>query len=128
MTYKKVWRSKDSEYRQESADRLRELFPVRSTVTTTVKHVTRSGMGRSIAVLAYGSTRPGGNGTPSITNVSHHVARALDWRYDNDRQAVYVQGCGMDMAFHLTYTLSRALYAASDGGERSGYLLTNRNI
>lgn len=122
MSRQKVWESAHAEYRQESAAHLRQLFPVGSVVTTTVKHVTRSGMGRVIAVLAYRDSDQG------IVNVSHHVARVLDWRYDNDWQGVYVQGCGMDMAFHLTYTLSRALYPDSDGGERSGYLLSNRNI
>jgi hypothetical protein len=121
MSYAKVWESKNAEYRAESLEYLRTWFPVGSTVTTTVKHVTDSGMGRTIAVLASDPT----NG---ISNVSHHVARVLDWKYDNDRRGVYVQGCGMDMAFHLTYTLARVLYADQDSDGRAGYLLNNRNV
>jgi hypothetical protein len=122
MSTRKVWEHDNAEYRQESADYLRTLFPPGSEVTTTIKHVTRSGMGRVIAVIGYNAEKG------RVLNVSHDVARVLGWRYDNDRRGVFVDGCGMDMAFHLTYTLSRALYAASDGGERSGYLLNQNTI
>lgn len=122
MSYRKVWENKNREYRAEALDRLRGFFPQGSDVTTTIKNVTRSGMGRTITVLAYDSE------LGRIRNVSMDVARVLDWQYDDDRGGVYVTGAGMDMAFHLTYTLSRALYAEADGGERSGYLLNQRTI
>lgn len=122
MSIHKVRESDNADYRQESADYLRRLFPVGSEVTTMIKHVTASGMGRVIAVLAYNAERG------AILNVSRDVARVLGWRFDNIRMGVYVQGAGMDMAFHLTYTLSRALYAEADGGERSGYLLHQHMI
>lgn len=79
-------------------------------------------MGRSIAVLAYDHDR--------IKNVSHDVARVMGWRYDSDRGAVYVQGCGMDMAFHLVYSLARTLYSEleNDDTRDSGYWLSSRVI
>lgn len=122
MTYRKVWEHKNDEYRQEALDRLRELFPVKSDVTTTIKNVTRSGMGRTIAVFAYDRKRK------LITNVSHDVARVLNWQYDNDRGGVYVTGCGMDMAFHLTYTLARVLYRDDENWRDAGYLLNQHTI
>lgn len=123
MSYRKVWQSNNADYRAEATQRLRELFPPGSTVTTTVKHVTRSGMGRTIAVLAID---PDDKGT--IRNVSRDVARVLDWREDSDRQGVYVEGCGMDMCFHLTYTLARVLHATDENWRNAGYSLESKMV
>ena len=40
--------------------------------------------------------------------MSRQVATLLDRKYKND--AVVVGGCGMDMGFHLVYTLSYVLF------------------
>jgi hypothetical protein len=71
-------------------------------------------MQRSITVLAQDKGE--------TWNVSGQVARALGWRYDN-HDGVTVKGCGMDMGFHLVYSLSQALY-----GAREGYALKHRQI
>lgn len=98
----------------ETIERLRKIFPKGSTVHTVVRHVSRSGMQRSITVLAQDGRE--------LWNVSGQVARALGWRYDN-HDGVTVKGCGMDMTFHLVYSLSQTLY-----GAREGYALKHRNI
>lgn len=38
------------------------------------------------------------------------AADLLGWGWDRRRQGVRVSGCGMDMGFHLVYTLSRVLF------------------
>jgi hypothetical protein len=43
------------------------------------------------------------------------VAAVLDMRCDKSG-GVRVRGCGMDMGFHLTYTLSAKLYGYENGG------------
>ena len=80
---------------------LKDWFPKDSTAHTTVVHVARSGMSRHIKVFAISGER--------IQNISYHVAKFLNWRY-TDKEAVFVGGCGMDMGFHLIYTLSSKLY------------------
>lgn len=112
MGYRKVYEPKNDEYNAEARERLTEMFPKGSKVHTVVKHVTSSGMGRTIAVLAI-------NGD-EIYDVSYSVARVLGWKID-DRGGVYVQGCGTDMCFHLVYTLAQKLY-------NDGYALTARGI
>lgn len=109
MGYRNVYAPKDAEMLAESVAYLREVFPITdgpATAYTVVTHVTASGMGRSIMVL--------GRGTETdrfeIVNVSRHVARVLGWKLDDQRGGVYVQGCGMDMAFHTVYSLARAIY------------------
>jgi len=87
--------------KERAEELLKEWFPKGSTAHTTVVHVARSGMSRHIKVFAITGER--------ILNISNHVADYLDWRYTN-KEAVFVGGCGMDMGFHLIYTLSRRLY------------------
>lgn len=92
---------------------LREVFPSGATVTVDLAHVSRSGMQRGIKVLAV-SPRDG------IQDASWAVARALDWRLHRVG-GVKVDGCGMDMGFHLVYSLAHALYG-------DGYALKHRWI
>ena len=87
--------------KERAEELLKECFPKGSTAHTTVVHVARSGMSRHIKVFAITGKR--------IQNISYYVAEYLDWRYTN-KEAVFVGGCGMDMGFHLIYTLSSCLY------------------
>lgn len=95
--------------------RLRETFPRGAEVHTILTHVSTSGMSRHIAVLA--PDERGG----IIRNVSPDAARVLGWKFDRDAYtaAVTVSGAGMDMGFHLVYSLSRALHG-------DGYALSHR--
>ena len=45
-----------------------------------------------------------------VDNLSAYVAELLDWKYKDNTRSVFVGGCGMDMGFHLVYTLSSVLY------------------
>ena len=87
--------------RAEAIGELREMFKPGDRVTTLLRHVSRSGMQRSISVL-YGDQ-----------DVSYMVAQALGDRVDK-WGGVVVPGCGMDMGFHLVYSLSRTLYPVWD--------------
>jgi hypothetical protein len=110
MSRQKVYDHKNAEMMAESVAYLKQVFPPGTEVRTIVKHVTSSGMGRVIDVLAI-EFRPGsGENSLQIRSVGYHVARVLNSIYDNDRGGVWVTGCGMDMCFHLVYSLARALY------------------
>lgn len=47
------------------------------------------------------------------------VAKALDYSYSREKEALRVRGCGMDMGYHLVHNLSRALF-------KDGYCLRHR--
>lgn len=111
----------DSE-RAESAAILREYFPIGSTAYTVLRHVSRSGMTRHISVIGVRySDDPNSTGTADMgtlervaqpVNLSWHVARVMDWTLvDGAQWSLKVGGTGMDMGFHVVYSLSRALYA-----------------
>lgn len=89
----------------EQADaimQLRALIQPGETIYTTLKHVSRSGMYRAINVHVMKDNQP--------RRIGYLVARAINARYDTKHEAVGIGGCGMDMGFHLVYTLSRVLF------------------
>lgn len=90
-----------AEYRKQQIDKLREWLAPGATIYTVIKHVSKSGMSRRISALA---VREG-----EICNISSIVSDVLEWRY-NGEGSVVVGGCGMDMGFHLVYSLSSRLF------------------
>ena len=104
--------------REESIERLRALFagdskPVIHTIT---RHVSSSGMSRDISLIYATSA--------GLTNITYSAALALGWPLSekSGNRAVRVSGCGMDMGFHLVYTLSLVLYRDVVEGD-AGYHL-----
>ena len=75
-------------------------------IQTKVLNVSRSGMAWEIGVYA---ARVTDDGQPYIADLSWPVA-VLTGQRISDRGVVVVRGCGMDMGFHLVYSLGRALY------------------
>jgi len=91
---------------QEAVERLRELLPPGSTVWSTVRHVSRSGMSRTIDF--YKLTVH--DGEPDRVWLSRLISTACGYPFDKSREAVKVSGCGMDMGFAVVYDLAYVLY------------------
>ena len=75
------------------------------TVYTRLEHVSRSGMTRRISVMVMRENEP--------QNITYTVAHALGDGPSFDRSrhdGLRVNGCGMDMGFHLVYSLGRVLF------------------
>ena len=94
----------DKEY---AIKRLKEEFKKGDTVYTQLYHVSQSGMTRHIGVRQLAVDD---NKKVRPLNWSYLVSFALDWRLNKNANGLIVGGCGMDMGFHLVYTLSRVLY------------------
>jgi hypothetical protein len=99
--------------RDEALDFLLDVFnkQVRPTAYTILKSVSASGMSRTMKVVTYHEGQ--------VIDITWYVARAgigtLTER--NGQRVLRVGGCGMDMGFHVVYSLSVALYgSANDGG------------
>ena len=105
--------------RAEAIETLRKILQPGDAVTTTVLHVSRSGMSRVIMCQAIDFGEPDHH--PYIRDISGLVADAIGDRWDN-RGGVVVNGCGMDMRFATVYALGRALFPAWFGivGEKDG--------
>lgn len=85
---------------QEKSDTIEELkgmLKPGDMLITLVTHVSKSGMTRDIRVF-----------TNDQRDISYLVAKVLDKSIKNG--GVRVGGCGMDMGFHVVYTLSSYLF------------------
>jgi len=92
--------------KEEAIKRLKEEIKKGDTLWTQLNHVSQSGMMRHISVRQIKNNYP--------LDWSRLVATALDWKEAKNRFGGYngikVGGCGMDIGFHLIYTLSRKLF------------------
>lgn len=95
---------------REAVDRLREWLSPGDTVYTILRHVSRSGMQRSIDCIGLDREELAPDGSPRVWAYGWNVAKALGEPFDRDRDGVKVRGVGMDMGFHLVYVLSRTLF------------------
>lgn len=87
----------------------------RPELYTILKHVSRSGMMRSIQVIAIVNNQP--------LYLGYRIAGILDMPYDEKNEGVKIGGCGMDMGFALVYDLSSVLYKDE---ERGAYKINQR--
>ena len=102
---------------EEARAQLREILKPGDTVSTVLRHVSSSGMSRSISPVICGEDGP--------TDLTWLVVRALGDRFDQKNGGIKVGGCGMDMGFHLVYNLSYTLFpdgfsCIGDGGDKWG--------
>lgn len=91
---------------EEQIARLREWFPKGSTVYTIVRHVAKSGMSRTIGVVALSVQ----DGTVENRHPNYATAEVLGLRLDKKHEGVKISGCGMDMGFEIAYRLGQKLY------------------
>ena len=103
-----------SESKQAILD-LQKLLKPGDAVYTTVKHVSSSGITRSIDAHVIRNNEP--------YWIARKVAKACGFGFDEKRESVRIGGCGMDMGFHLVYELSSVLFAggfkcSGDKGKR----------
>ena len=88
-------------------------------VYTIMRYVSSSGMSRNISlVIANGE---------EVIDITYYAAHALGDKLIESKghRAIRVNGCGMDMGFHLVYSLSYVLFPAED---RRGYVLRHEWI
>lgn len=97
---------------QEAKAELRKLLKPGDTVYTILRHVSSSGMFRTIDVVVirkseYKDARHSGY---YPRNISYWVGLATDTKLSKKHEGLEVGGAGMDMGFHLVYNLGRVLY------------------
>ncbi len=110
---------------EDDREYLRALCPPGATVYTVLRHASRSGMDRVIACFVMG--RDGAGACAPLWVPSSRIARVLGsgWRDDRNYDGNHVGGVGMDMGWHLVYTLSFALYG-QDADDAGRPILTQR--
>ena len=106
-------KEKASRETTEAIDFLRDVFSkqVVPTAYTILKSVSASGMSRTMKVVTYHEGQ--------VIDITWYVAKIGigTLTEKNGQRVLRVGGCGMDMGFHVVYSLSVALYgSANDGG------------
>lgn len=89
------------EEREIAVRDLRKVLRPGATVHCILRHVSSSGMSRRIDLYTVKKN--------ALVYLSGLAAIALDERVHKDGSIV-VGGCGMDMGFHLVYSLGRVLF------------------
>jgi len=80
-------------------------------VYTVLNHVSSSGMTRAISAYI---VKDG-----ELVNINHVAKEQLGWKTDLKHGGLKVSGAGMDMGFHLVYSLSASLFGYEDKGAYS---------
>lgn len=95
--------------RENAIENLRKMLKPGDTVHTVLSHVSRSGMSRVIRVLILKPHKKSPNGV-QVLEPTYAVSSILDYRMSKNNDGLVVGGCGMDMGFHVVYSLGKALW------------------
>jgi hypothetical protein len=99
-------------YTKEQIAEAKEWFtlncPKGSTLYTICESVSRSGMSRKIRLVVLKADKETGKIYTLHPNYSASVL--LDKKAPKNSEGISVGGCGMDMGFHLVYSLASAIY------------------
>ena len=104
----KLTTTQKREQKENSLNTLKNLIKEGDTVYTSLQSVSSTGMSRRLNVYIAKDNR--------IINITWHVANVLEYRYNEQKESLVIGGCGMDMGYHLVYSLSGVL------GTRKSYM------
>lgn len=111
----------------ESIIHLRSMVSPGDTVYTVLRHVSQSGMTRGIDVYVLGMEKRGDREVPVPIWITGYVGHAIGdpqpLDYWEKSRGLKIGGCGMDMGFHVVYSLSRVLFPEGHDGKDGGYAL-----
>ena len=86
----------------EAYDYFKTNLKKNDTIYCMIKHVSQSGMSRHISFFYIRNNEP--------RFITPRISDFLDYKMNKYHDAIVVGGCGMDMGFHLIYTLSKILF------------------
>ena len=95
---------KEEDYNYAKKQLLEYFVKEGDTVYTVLRSVSSSGMSRTMSLKV---SKDG-----KILDLTYYASVVLDYRLVevNGSRAIRVGGCGMDMGFHVVYSLSRVLF------------------
>lgn len=92
---------KDQDIKQVRRE-LKKMLKPGDTVYTILRHCSSSGMSRRISLIAMVKGKP--------VNLDWWAERLGIAKRHRDKDGLSVGGCGMDMGFHLAYSLGSGMY------------------
>lgn len=105
--------------KEHAMEQLNKWIKRGDTVYTVLRHVTRSGMNRSISLIHIRDGEP--------HDISGFAAAAIDcWKFDQKNGGIKIDGGGEDKGFVLVYNLSIAMYCPKKYNHNDAYSLNHR--
>lgn len=101
--------------RLEAIEALKKMLQPGKRVYTQLEHVSSTGMSRRIRVYIPVKSEHEPDGM-SIRDISYWTAHAIGARWNSDRGSIVVGGCGMDMGYHVVYSLASTLWGRRSNG------------
>lgn len=97
---------------------LHKIIKPDETVHCLVKYVSQSGMSRRISFFVVLDNK-------RIQCIDWYIAQLTGFKRHAKHEGLVIGGCGMDMGFHVVYTLSRAMFYNDPAYEKSdaGYVI-----
>lgn len=95
--------------RAEAIERLRQWVKPGDTIHCILRHVSKSGMSRTIQLVKF-SPSERNPGEVSEAWIGYNAALVLGYPYDRRKEGIKIGGCGMDMGFALVYELGQVLF------------------
>jgi hypothetical protein len=111
--------TRKQEEKEDAIKRLREFVKPGDTIYTVLRHVSSSGMSRNIDLYQL-TIEEGKIRKYWLTGLA---ARALGMRLAKNDHGIVVSGCGMDMGFHVVYSLSHVLFPKGFVPDRAGWTI-----
>jgi hypothetical protein len=85
----------------EGMGALREYVTEGVTIYTIIRSISRSGMSRRLSVIVFRDNEP--------FSLDWAVSRALDYPLRRVVEGIRVDGCGMDMGYHVASSIASAV-------------------
>lgn len=95
----------------DAQNAIKKLIKPQDRVYCTVLRVAPSGRSRRMKFFI---VKDG-----EILNITHIICNALSYKYSTDGSMI-ISGCGMDMGFHVVYSLGSVLWPHGDGKTVTG--------
>jgi hypothetical protein len=95
-------KAEKEQLKTEAISYLRKILKPGTTVYTVLRHVSASGMSRRIDLYAIRNNKP--------VCLTGYVSHILGLKRHHREDGLVVGGCGMDMGFHVVYSLSYSLF------------------
>jgi hypothetical protein len=92
--------TRDNE-RNEAIASLKEWLKPSTVVYTVLRSVSSSGISRTLDLYVVLNHE--------MVRITWSTAKVLEWTYDRRKEALRVNGCGMDMGYHAVHCLSRVI-------------------
>ena len=93
----------------EAIERLKKHCPIGTKIYSLLRHVSKSGMSRSIDFFVHEDNEP--------YRITYLLVDAMGMKFDPKNGGIKVTGCGMDMGYHIVNNLSYTLYGHKGAGD-----------